>query len=201
MHREREGEREHMHRHELSVAHYCGVPVGACPPLRRARLCVRDGQAELFFQAWEKNGDAVVARLQEHSLAPQRLASVDWRLQINMYIIRPLYTHTHIHTDTKVLACTHRVKHTHTSYGHTDTYCFPLLLWCSLRYAPLRTSCGTVWRSVCAEHKTTRPSSKAPMRSFSLTWPPTTRRYERIPRRPLAQAALLMLRDTHTHTS
>lgn len=42
----------------------------------------------MFYQVWEKNSEAVIARLQEHSLAPQRLASVDWRLQINMCVLR-----------------------------------------------------------------------------------------------------------------
>ena len=47
---------------------------------------VRCAQAEMFFQVWDKNGEAVIGRLQEHSLAPQQLTAVDWRLQINMCV-------------------------------------------------------------------------------------------------------------------
>ena len=39
----------------------------------------------MFAQVWEKSGEGVIAKLQEHTLAPHHLASVDWRLQINMY--------------------------------------------------------------------------------------------------------------------
>jgi len=41
-------------------------------------------KAEVFFQLWEKHGETVVAKLQEQSIAPLELASVDWRLSINM---------------------------------------------------------------------------------------------------------------------
>ena len=64
------------------AAYYSAKPKSLGAQLVKAEM--DQDKAEAFFKVWEKNGEAVIARLQEASSAPSELQAIDWRLHLNV---------------------------------------------------------------------------------------------------------------------